>query len=185
MCVFSSVSPTMNTFSLSLSLCLSVYLHSATECSEPTTSTTTSAPGCCAKGMPSNRQAYRCEDVDEDECNKWANRAQCEWRSGDDPRLCAEPTVEPTMNPIPTAEPSRSPIVGQSDCSTNHRHRRSWQSSTAEERALYVSGFKTLSEQGVTQKFTECHIESAEHSNSEFLPWHREYIYQVHCALYF
>ena len=104
--------------------------------------------------MPSNRQAYRCEGVDEKTCNQWANRADCEWRIGDDPRLCADPTAQPTMNPIPTSEPSRAPIEGQSDCPTNHRHRKSWQEITEEERQLYITGFKTLSDQGITQAFT-------------------------------
>jgi len=154
-----------------------------TDCSLPTTTTTTEEPGCCAKGMPSNRQAYRCEDVDEKTCNQWANRAQCEWRVGDDPRLCADPTAQPTMNPIPTTEPTRAPIEGQSDCPTNHRHRKPWQTISDKERELYIDGFKILSEMGVTQKFTESHIENAEHSNSEFLPWHREYIYLMENAI--
>jgi len=154
-----------------------------TDCSLPTASPTVPVPGCCAKGMPSNRQAYRCEDADEKTCNQWASRAYCEWRIGDDPRLCADPTAQPTSHPIPTSEPSRAPIAGQSDCPSNHRHRKPWQQISGEERMLYINGFKQLSDEGVTQKFTECHIESSEHSNSEFLPWHREYIYQMENAI--
>jgi len=154
-----------------------------TECAPPTTTTTTASPGCCGKGTPSNRQSYRCEGVDEKTCAQWAHRADCEWRVGDDPFLCADPTAAPTAPPVPTASPSRAPIVAQSGCPSNHRHRKSWAASTEAERQLFITGFRALAEQGVTQQFTACHLADGEHSNSEFLPWHREFVYQMENAI--
>merc|ERR1719474_1861892 len=168
------------------------WMDGVAECTVPTPE-----PGCCAKGDPSNFQSWRCEDATEQVCNSFAGRADCEWRTGNDPRLCADPTVEPTLSPIPTPRPSlgptpspipsiaptRSPFFGQSDCPTNHRHRKSWAASTQAERNLYINGFKQLAAEGVVQKFTETHLESSEHSNAAFLPWHREYVYLMENAI--
>jgi len=168
------------------------WMDGVSECVPPTPE-----PGCCAKGDPTNWQAWRCEDATESVCQQFAGRADCEWRTGDDPRLCADPTTQPTPSPIPTPQPSvrpttapvpsipptRAPFEGQSSCPTNHRHRKSWAESSAQERALYVSGFKQLADSGVVQKFTETHLDSSEHSNAAFLPWHREYIYLMENAI--
>lgn len=71
----------------------------------------------------------------------------------------------------------------QSDCPTNHRHRKSWAESTEAERDLYATGFKALADQGVVQIFTRTHMETSEHSNSQFLPWHRHFVYLMENAI--
>ena len=72
-----------------------------------------------------------------------------------------------------------------SSCPTTHRHRKSWSLCSDEERQLYIDGFKMLSEQGVTQNFTKCHAHSISswRGKSEFLPWHREFIYQFESSI--
>ena len=30
----------------------------------------------------------------------------------------------------------------------------------------------------MTQQYTQCHLDSSEHSSSKFLPWHREFVYR-------
>merc|ERR1719474_1002508 len=51
------------------------------------------------------------------------------------------------------------------------------------ERDLYINGFKELADEGIPQIFTQTHLESSEHSNAAFLPWHREYIYLMENAI--
>ena len=46
-----------------------------------------------------------------------------------------------------------------------------------QETSLYISGFKTQADMSVMNDFTECHLTSSGHSNHEFLPWHREFVY--------
>merc|ERR1712013_448503 len=74
--------------------------------------------------------------------------------------------------------PSPTISAGNSTCSTDHRHRRAWQEISDDERQLYIDGFKALADEGLTQMYTQTHLESSEHSSSKFLPWHREYIYR-------
>jgi len=59
----------------------------------------------------------------------------------------------------------------------------SWQETTETNRQLYITGFKTLADQGVMQQFTQCHLDSSEHSDDEFLPWHREFVYRLEEAI--
>jgi len=164
------------------------------DCTPPTPE-----PGCCV-GDPD-----KCMTVTDDiQCNKLARRSGCEWISG---IACPEPTTEspttlapgttstsstteePTTTTTTTSSPeiqtSAPPPQSTTDgvCSSNHRHRVSWQETTLAKRQLYIDGFKALADQGVMRKFTKCHLESSEHSNDRFLPWHREFVYRLEDAI--
>jgi len=86
-----------------------------------------------------------------------------------------EATTTTTSTTTTTEEPA-------STCG-NHRHRVSWQETTQENRDLYINGFKTLADMGVMAQFTQCHLDSSEHSNHEFLPWHREFVFRLEEAI--
>jgi len=112
-------------------------------------------PGCCLGAHA------HCETDDSAKCMNRAGKG-CEWMTGDD---CGDVT---------TAAPA---------CTSSHRHRKSWQESSKAEQQLYIDGFKALADQGVMRKFTQTHWDSSEHSNAEFLPWHREYVYRLESAI--
>merc|ERR1719162_2106980 len=82
-------------------------------------------------------------------------------------------TSAPTTAAPVTAAPSESAAPS---CS-NHRHRKAWQECSADERQLYIDGFKALADAGITQQYTLTHLQSSEHSSSKFLPWHREFVF--------
>jgi len=160
------------------------------DCTPPTPE-----PGCCSGNSV-------CTAVDDEMlCSKLARRSGCEWIPG---AKCATTTTtstpETTETPIQSTEPAttESPTTSTTEptttlpgpvttsdgtCSTNHRHRVSWQETTQENRDLYIRGFKTLADQGIMWQFTQCHLESSEHSTHEFLPWHREFVFRLEEAI--
>jgi len=77
--------------------------------------------------------------------------------------------------PPPKPKPSK--------CATNHRHRKAWQEISDDERQLYIDGFKELAARDITKEFTLTHIDSSEHQNAAFLPWHREFVWLMETAI--
>jgi len=65
----------------------------------------------------------------------------------------------------------------------NHRHRRAWQDISHDERQLYVDAFKDLADAGITQQFTQAHLDFSEHSNDRSLPWHRHFVWLMETAI--
>jgi len=148
------------------------------DCTPPT-----AAPGCCYGSGGS--WSDTCIGSDEVMCAKLARKSGCGWITGSE---CPE---EPTTQSPDTTHgdpettwggPSATeggPSEPTEGCATNHRHRVSWQETSEANRQLYITGFKTLADAGVMREFTQCHLDSSEHSNHEFLPWHREFVYRL------
>lgn len=130
--------------------------------------------GCCFGA------SSKCDVDDQAKCLKMSARNGCEWRTGYDADCSADTTTtaEPSAKPT-TAEPTAEPTSAPTGCPTNHRHRRAWGEISDGERQLYIDGYRKLSKKGLTQRATQAHLESSEHTVPEFLPWHREFIYQL------
>eukprot|EP01084_Bolivina_argentea_P001571 2900_1 len=93
----------------------------------------------------------------------------------------APPTTDPTTT-SPTANPVGTDSTKSFCCS--HRCRKEWSTLDQAAKNLYASGFKNLSDQGITQKMTQSHRELQQtragiHGNETFLPWHRAFIYDL------
>lgn len=87
----------------------------------------------------------------------------------------------PTTSTTTTASPGTGTGTTSGDSSDDceHRHRKSWSTLSQTERDLYINGFKALADQGITQQLALTHYTSAQHSNSQFLPWHRHFLYML------
>jgi len=144
--------------------------------SPPDCTPPTPEPGCCAGGGS-------CQDATDSWCtSRSGKKAGCNWESGADAD-CSEPTKQPTNKPTTALPTIATPQPTHDPDGCDHRHRRSWSSLSNTERQLYIDGFQELAKRGITQLFTETHIDSSEHGNDEFLPWHREYIWQLETAI--
>eukprot|EP01083_Nonionella_stella_P193141 713648_1 len=69
------------------------------------------------------------------------------------------------------------PYPGYTPINNNARIRKPWLEMTQDEKNLYIFGFYELTKRGVIQDFSIAHQLVNEHGTSEFLPWHRQFLY--------
>eukprot|EP01083_Nonionella_stella_P253989 873424_1 len=129
----------------------------------------------------------QCEDCSRNQCiDKTPLPAECT-----PPPAIAPVTAQPVTAPV-TAQPVAAPVTSQpvpapvtfapvttpGNCD---RHRKRWGSLTTAEQQLYVEGFKQLADQGIIQQLSQFHGDNFNilHSRAEFLPWHRQFIYDI------
>ena len=70
------------------------------------------------------------------------------------------PTKRPTPRPTPKPTPRPTPAP---TCDKSVRIRRPWNDLCQEERDLYITGFRTLADQGIIQILSQTHWDSADH----------------------
>jgi len=130
--------------------------------------------GSCVAGSSDSGGSSSGGCTADSECTK-ARKPFCDVASGG--------CVKDDPTPSESSESSEDEIRDVGTCASTHRHRQSWSSLNNGQRSLYIDGFKKLADQGITQQFTKVHNDDSEHSNAEFLPWHREYIWMMESAI--